>query len=42
MIREAYQQETVLEPDIMIERLKAENAALRAALGVEDEENEED
>ncbi|KAF8545477.1 hypothetical protein BDD12DRAFT_914977 [Trichophaea hybrida] len=35
MLREAYQQETILEPDIVIERLKAENAALRAALGVE-------
>jgi hypothetical protein len=35
MLREAFQQETILEPDIVIERLKAENAALRAALGVE-------
>ncbi|KAI5820246.1 hypothetical protein BZA77DRAFT_301928 [Pyronema omphalodes] len=42
LIREAYQQETVLEPDIVIERLKAENAALRAALGVEDEEKDDD
>ena len=34
LLREAYQLETVLEPDIVIERLKAENMALRMALGV--------
>lgn len=40
LLREAYQQETVLEPDIVIEQLKAENEALRQALGVEDLEGE--
>ncbi|KAI5853969.1 hypothetical protein BZA05DRAFT_395240 [Tricharina praecox] len=37
LLREAYQLETVLEPDIVIERLKAENVALRTALGVEED-----
>jgi hypothetical protein len=42
MLREAYASETVLEPDIVIERLKAENAALRHAMGVEEECGEDE
>jgi len=37
LLREAYQQETMLEPDIVVEKLKAENEALRMALGLEPE-----
>ncbi|KAA8902616.1 hypothetical protein FN846DRAFT_780525 [Sphaerosporella brunnea] len=36
-IREAYAHATELEPDIIIEQYKAENAALREALGINDE-----
>ncbi len=34
LLREAYQAETQLEPDVVIEGLKVENRALREALGV--------
>jgi len=37
LLREAYEMETAPDPDIVIERLKAENVALRAALGVDED-----
>lgn len=42
MLREAYNAETALEPDIMIEKLKAENAALREALDLLPPESDEE
>lgn len=48
LLREAYNQETALGPDVVIARLKAENKALREALelpplegGEEDDEEGE-
>ncbi|KAL0637984.1 hypothetical protein Q9L58_003063 [Maublancomyces gigas] len=42
LLREAYQNETALEPDILIEGLKVENEALREALGLpKDDEGRE-
>lgn len=35
LLREAFQLETALEPEIIIQGLKAENIALRAALGID-------
>ncbi|KAI5793066.1 hypothetical protein EDC01DRAFT_717319 [Geopyxis carbonaria] len=40
LLREAYQHGTMLEPNIMIEKLKAENQALREALGLEAEDSD--
>ena len=37
LLREAYQQEAVLEPDIAAEKLKGENEALRMAMRLEPE-----
>ncbi|PWW78313.1 hypothetical protein C7212DRAFT_200176 [Tuber magnatum] len=42
MLREAYEQDTALEPEILIEGLKVENDALREALGLPKEEEEEE
>jgi len=42
MLREAHEQDTALEPAILIEGLKVENEALREALGLPKEDEEEE